>query len=126
MGRRVEDAVWDERRDLLQRQASSGISAVRFCRDNGLKLSNFHSWKRKLNGGTAGDWRMHSDGKIGPVDPRSGSFVQVPIRAVPGVSSYASWIEVSSAAGIVVRVPAGNLPALQMVLEAIPREASNA
>ena len=63
MGRRVDSAAWDERRKWIERQASSGISAARFCRENGLIVSNFHAWKRKLNGGAGGDWRMHSDGR---------------------------------------------------------------
>ena len=126
MGRRIDKAVWDERRDLLQRQASSGISAARFCRENGLKHSTFHAWKRKLNGGAGGDWRLHSDGKIGPSDRRSSSFVQVPIPAATRANSQASWVEVSSAAGIVVRVPSGDLPALRMVLGTLSQENANA
>ena len=126
MSRRVDNAVWDERRDLLQRQASSGISAARFCRENGLSLSNFHAWKRKLNGGASADWRLHTHRKIGPGDHGSSSFVQVPIPAVTRANSQASWVEVSSAGGIVVRVPSGDLPALRMVLGTLSQENADA
>ena len=121
MGRRVDSAAWDERRKWIERQASSGISAARFCRENGLIVSNFHAWKRKLNGGAGGDWRMHSDAKVAPADRRSSSFVQVPIPATRA-NSQASWVEVSSVGGIVVRVPSGDLPALRMVLGTLSQE----
>lgn len=126
MGRRLEDSVWDERRDWIQRQASSGTSAARFCRENGLKLGNFQAWKRRLDGNAAVGWRMRSAEKPGSGDRRSSSFVQLPIPAVPPVTSGASWIEVSSAAGIVVRVPSGNLPALRTVLGALLVECADA
>ena len=126
MGRRIDSAVWDERRNWLERQASSGISAARFCRENGLKLSNFHGWKRKLNGGATGDWLLHSDGKIRPGDRSSSSFVQVPIPEATRANSQASFVEVSSAGGIVVRVPSGDLPALRMVLGTLSRENADA
>ena len=126
MGRRIDNAVWDERRNWLERQASSGISAARFCRENGLVLSNFHAWKRKLNGGAGGDWRLHSDAAIGTGDRSSRSFVQVPIPATTRVTSQASWVEVSSAGGIVVRVPSGDLPALRMVLGTLSQENADA
>ena len=130
MGRRIDSAAWDERRNWLERQASSGISAARFCRENGLKLSNFHGWKRKLNGVAAGcvagDWRMHSDAAIGSGDRSSRSFVQVPIPATTRGTSQASWVEVSSAGGIVVRVPSGDLPALRMVLGTLSQENADA
>jgi hypothetical protein len=126
MSRRIDNAVWNERRELLQWQASSGISAARFCRENGISLSNFHAWKRKLIGAASVDWRMHSDGKSGPSDRRSSSFVQIPISSQPRSTFQPSWVEVSSAGGIVVRVPSGDLSALGTVLGALARERADA
>ena len=126
MGRRIDEAVWDERRALLQRQASSGMSAAHFCRENDLKLWSFHAWKRKLNGDAGGDWRMHSDGRTELSDRRSGSFVQIPISSGRQANTKASWVEVSSAGGIVVRVPSGDLSALRTVLGTLSQESADA
>jgi len=126
MGRRLEDSVWDERRKWVQRQASSGMSAARFCQEHGLKLGNFHAWKRRLNENAAGEWPMHANEKRESGDRRPSSFLQVPIPSVAPVTGDSSWIEVSSAAGIVVRVPSGNLPALRTVLGALAKENADA
>ena len=123
MGRRIDEAVWNERRELLERQALSGLSAARFCREQGVKLGNFQAWKRKFNGHLSAEW-AGSAARSESGRQKPSSFVQVPIQAVPRMAA-SSWIEVSSAAGIVVRVPAGNLPALQMVLESLCEENAN-
>lgn len=119
MGRRIDNAAWDERRAWIDKQARSGVSAARFCRENGLNLSNFHAWKRKLHGARPAKWRLRGN-QTGPTNDRLPSaFVQVPLasRAVSGTP----WIEVSLADGMLVRVPAANLPALQMVLSTLTR-----
>ncbi len=122
MGRRVDESVWDERRELLLRQTSSGMSAAGFCRENGVKLWNFHAWKRRLSG--EGSSALEAKKSVG-ADDRPNSFLQIPIRQVPRTNADASWIEVSSAAGIVVRVPSRNLSALRTVLGALAVETTD-
>jgi hypothetical protein len=41
-------------RGLLARQISSGLSVAAFCRREGVALSTFHWWKRKLVSVTRG------------------------------------------------------------------------
>lgn len=47
MGRRRKDreSHW---RDILQRQAASGMSVAEFCRQESLSGPSFYSWRRKL------------------------------------------------------------------------------
>lgn len=126
MGRRLEDSVWEERREWVQRQASSGMPAARFCQEHGLKLGNFHAWKRRLNEHTASEWPMNANESREPGGRQPSGFLQVPIPSVAPVTRDSSWIEVSSAAGIVVRVPSGNLAALRTVLGALAKESADA
>jgi len=125
MGRLLEDSVWEERREWVQRQASSGMSAARFCQEHGLKVTNFYAWKRRLNEKTAGEWTMNGNAKHESGDRPSG-FLEVPMPSMASAPRDSSWIEVSSAAGIVVRVPSGNLPALRTVLGALAKEYADA
>jgi hypothetical protein len=119
MSRRIDEAIWVERRAWIERQAGSGLSAARFCREHGLKLSNFHAWKRKFAGAEAVIHRRRA-GPAGQAAPRSSNtFVQVPVQLDARVAGGASWIEIVSASGMVVRVPAANLSALQVVLAAL-------
>lgn len=126
MGRRIDESVWDQRRELLRRQESSGVSAAQFCRENDVKLWNFHAWKRRLNGDVGLDLPMQSEQKSERGDLRRRSFVQVPIQGLSEMNSGRSWIEVSSATGIVVRVPPNNLPALRLVLGTLAQENAHA
>jgi|GEM_PF-3657138 len=48
MGRRVDSAVWDQRREWVCKQQASGLSVAQFCRENALNLNNFDAWKRRL------------------------------------------------------------------------------
>ena len=120
MAGRVEESVWEERREWIRRQKESGLSVAQFCRDNSLHLGNFHSWRlrfAKLSG--------HSHigtGKVAGGHQALQAFVQLPVPTATAVAgSISSWIEVSLADGMVVRVPASNLPALEAVLGSLSR-----
>ncbi len=126
MGRRLEDSVWEERREWVQRQASSGMSAARFCQEHGLKLGNFQAWKRRLNEHAVGEWPLLAKEQREPGDRRPSGFLQVPLPSAAPVTRDSSWIEVSSAAGIVVRVRSDNLSALRTVLGALAKESADA
>lgn len=84
MGRRIDESEWDQRRELLRRQESSGLSAARFCRENDVKLWNFHAWKRRLNEEGA-PTKSEQESERGDARPRS--FVQIPFQALPEMNS---------------------------------------
>lgn len=115
MSGRIDPAVWDERREWIERQVASGLSVAGFCREHGLHVGNFHAWKQKL----AKDARVDAAASAvasgdGHHRPRQ-AFVQLPLPPAV-VASGSAWIEVSLAQGTVVRVPASNLAALELVL----------
>jgi|GEM_PF-6011735 len=55
MGRRVDEAEWLERRNWVEGQAASGLSAARYCPEHGLNPTNFQAskpqrtWKPRAN-----------------------------------------------------------------------------
>jgi hypothetical protein len=118
MGRRVDSALWDQRREWVQKQLHSGLSAGTFCRENALNLNNFQAWKRRLKRTDQNDkssTQSRSGKKSLHVNTESfgqPAFVQIPTATV----ASSPWIEVSLSEGIVVRVPSTNLAALRMVL----------
>ena len=119
MAGRIDSATWDERRAWIEKQVQSGFSAAQFCRENDLKLSNFHAWNQKLVGVGAGRVPRRGDPTGKAMTLLSSAFSQVPIQVTSRVASSAQWIEISLADGMVVRVPASNLPALKVVLGAL-------
>ena len=119
MARRIDKATWDERQEWIVRQESSGVSVARFCRDHGLNLANFHVWKRKLRGNAPAKKPMASNLSGKSMTLAQTAFVQVPVQVPTQNMSSAPWVEVSSADGMVVRIPASNLHALQLVLNAL-------
>ena len=93
------------------------MSAAQFCRDNSLLEGNFHSWRRrfaKVNGCASVGRGMLTGGRR-----TLQAFVQLPLPTVAVASSGPAWIEVSMADGMVVRVPASNLAALEAVLSSL-------
>jgi hypothetical protein len=118
MAVRVEESVWEERREWIRRQQEGGLSVAQFCRDNDLREANFHAWRlrfAKVNGQSHVGTRKLVSGR-----QTLQAFVQLPLPQV-SVASCTSWIEVSLADGMVVRVPASNLPALEAVLSSLNR-----
>ena len=99
---------------------------TRFCAENGIKVWNFNAWKQRLNGAAPASWRMQSADETATAVHAASSFVEVPMQVPPRTKREPAWIEVSSAAGIVIRVPSENLPALRMVLETLAAEHENA
>ena len=118
MAGRVADSVWEERRDWIGRQQESGLSAAQFCREHGLHEGNFHSWRlrfAKVNGQLPSGTGKLAGGRQGLK-----AFVQLPLPpAVAAATGGASWIEISLADGMVVRVPASNLAVLEAVLSSL-------
>lgn len=123
MGRRIDQSVWDERREWIEKHQKSGLSVTAFCRDHDLKISQFHFWRQKLTGTTTRKPAVKRPASNSIAPARSSAFVQLPAP----VASSSPWVEVSLADGSIVRVPASNLPALKMVLSVLnsPQEVAH-
>jgi hypothetical protein len=114
MAGRVSEPVWEECRQWIRKQQASGLKVAQFFWDNGLHEVNFHAgWHRlaKLSGHSPRGAAKHTGGK-----QKLQAFVQLPLPSSAATTSGSSWGELSLADGIVVRVPASNLTALETVL----------
>ncbi len=78
----VLERAWRER---LHRQATSGLSIVAFCEQQGLSSAAFHSWKRRL-----------ADRSL-PALPKPSVFVPVRLSspATEGSSAPAQRVEIA-------------------------------
>lgn len=74
MGGRLDQSVWDERREWLQKQRDSGLTVAGFCRENGLSVASFNFWRKKFNGAVVDDG--HRKKKLAR---RTAGFIQVPL-----------------------------------------------
>jgi len=125
MSGRIEESVWEERRAWIAKQQQSGLSVAQFCREHGLHARNFHSWKCRL--GEAAIGPLASKSTVVSTHKQRQAFVQLalPAATVAAASSAtvgcAAWVEISSASGVVVRVPSSNLAALQIALNSLNR-----
>jgi hypothetical protein len=81
--------------NLIERQATSGLSIWRFCDRAGVSTASFHAWKRKLK------FRSKSPGRCNPAVALS---PLVPVRVIGETGSPVIAVELPG--GIVVRVPA--------------------
>ena len=114
MGGRLDQSVWDERRQWLEKQRNSGLSVAGFCRENGLTVASFNFWRKKFNGAAGGDGHSRNNSAR-----RSAAFIQVPLPTESLGRVKATWVEISLADGMVVRVPGSNLSALKAVLSTL-------
>ena len=139
---RVNQVLWEQWRERLERQRRSGLSIAEFCRKEGVSAVTFHTWKRKLR-----DEAVVRSAEIGAAD-RSGTDEGAPRRQA-GTGSQAispsrkprrpragvavrtgsanflqlpvlgarsgPWIELTLVDGTIVRIPQQNLAALQTV-----------
>jgi transposase-like protein len=133
MTRRVNQVLWGQWRQRLERQRASGLSIAGFCRKEGVSTVTFHTWKRKLQAEAAAP-RSVAETAPGPRPaersvavpprrrprpartdagtlPRSASFVQLPIVG----AHLEPCVELTLVEGTLVRIPPQHLAALQMV-----------
>ena len=107
--------LWRKR---VERQRSSGLSVLEYCRREGISTASFYGWKRRLRISrvTVGE-RSRKRGRrgISTGQPLPGGFVQVPL-------AVNSAIEVCFADGTTVRVPAEHLSTTLKLLKASQRE----
>ena len=140
MARSVNQALWDQWRQRLGRQRTSGLSIVEFCRRENISPHRFHAWKRKLfptsparhaSGAGIGTRRArrgqfiakpHTRAQQTPalpaVPPGPAAFLQLPARAAQG----SPWIELALADGTILRLPQQNLAALVAALRVLRGE----
>jgi hypothetical protein len=137
MARQVNQVLWDQWRQRTERQGTSGLSIVAFCRREGVSPAAFHAWKRKLRNlapasqpapkatpahrsrrrpvaNSLHQVRQHLPARS-PAPPQAADFLQLPVR---GVRS-SPWIELSLVDGTLVRVPQENLAALTTLLRVL-------
>jgi hypothetical protein len=140
MARSVNQALWDQWRQRLRRQRTSGLSIVEFCRTENVSPHRFHAWKRKLypssptrhaSGAVIGARRArrqqvvtkrHTRAQPTParpaIPPDSAAFLQLPVGAAQG----SPWIELALPDGTILRVPQRNLAALVAALRVLRGE----
>lgn len=140
MTRQVDQVLWDQWQQRIERQYASGLSVAEFCRQEHLSPHGFYVWKRKLRTTTSARHgsreaatarrlrkrpgvgtprrRPHPApaGLAGAVRPSE--FLQLPVTAV----RPSPWVELSLADGTVVRLPQQNLAALVAVLRVLRGE----
>jgi len=133
MGRRVNEELHREWRDRLERHVGSGLTIARFCEREGVSAASFYAWRGKLAARSRSrSGRAHGKAARGrPVERRSlpiaiGHSRRQPLNggewsadAVPlplPVDRGGTWIELTLHDGTVVRLPAQNLAALELVL----------
>lgn len=134
MAREVNQVLWAQWRQRMERQRASGLSIVEFCRREGISKATFHVWKRKLHGFPSARLssraattvrgpkrqRATDHNRREPQNPparsmstmRSADFLQLPVC---GVRS-SPWIELTLVDGTLVRVPQENMVAFSTLL----------
>jgi hypothetical protein len=140
MTRSVNQVLWDQWRQRMERQSNSGLSIVEFCRREHVSPPRFHAWKRKLfpatttrhaSGEAAGTRRLPKGWVIAApgrparratAKPAMSSpptdFLQLPVTAAQG----SPWIELALADGTILRLPQQNLAALIAALRVLRGE----
>jgi hypothetical protein len=117
MGKGVDEARRRAWQDRLARFARSGQTVTAFCASERVCVPTFSQWKRRLAAEAAGAGRRQAQ------RPRAvhrvAAFVPVRIEA-------AAAVEIELPNGTRVRVPAGDLEAIQAAIAAAGRLASRA
>jgi transposase-like protein len=133
MTRRVNQDLWEQWRERMERQRESGLSIAEFCRREGVSAVTFYTWKRKLQDealvrsaaaeSAPGRRTAKASGAISPrrrprprradAAARGGgaNFLQLPVLG----ARSGPWIELTLVDGTIVRIPQQNLAALQTV-----------
>jgi len=96
-------------RELIRQQEGSGLSVARFCGQQGVAVSSFFFWRRKLKGSAA------------PTFVELMPAVELPVSTLrAGESESPSPIELQLRCGTIVRVREGfDVPTLRQVVEAL-------
>lgn len=126
MARTLPEFVWQSRRELIARQSQSGKSVTEFCQEHRLSMATFYAWKKRTQSdrvvttALANPRDAHVSSRRGQ-SPAKGEvaippFLQLPLVSVPEPNGP-PWVELTLPSGAVVRVPAQQLAALELVLK---------
>ena len=140
MPRQVNQVLWDQWRQRINRQRESRLSIAEFCRREGVSAHGFYVWRRNLRQATSKRHEPRADAKlqrsrrrgtavtsrhplrkasVGPAArPCPTNFLQLPVTA----TQAAPWIELAMADGTILRLPQQNLAALIAVLRVLRGE----
>jgi Transposase len=139
MAHRVNQVLWDEWRQRINRQRESGLSIAEFCRRENVSAHSFYVWRQNIREGAHRRRKPHADAKA-KQSPRRGAgmsrrshrrpfvgpmtascptdFLQLPVAA----AQTAPWIELALADGTILRLPQQNLTALVTTLRVLRGE----
>ena len=140
MARKVNQVLWDQWQQRIERQHASGLSIAEFCRRENVPRQGFQSWKRKLRqtapkrhesrtkaqrqrsrqrGAVVALRRPLRHALLGPATPPCPrDFLQLPVTA----AQPSPWIELALAEGTILRLPQQNLAALIITLRVLRGE----
>lgn len=103
MARRADPGRREYWQELIEAQASSGMSVLEYCLKRKVSTASFYGWKRRLAGRTSKPTAAAM--KLVNNRPGASNFVAIDLPAMPGVPS--SHCEVLLVDGRRVRIPAG-------------------
>jgi transposase-like protein len=114
LGMRVRKAAeWQARFDRFRQGAAS---VARFCRDEGVSVTSFYLWRRKLRPrGSLSKARIQED-SVAP--PPQGSFV--PVRVIGGLNTDRQ-MTAQLPGGTRLEIPLGDPQVLQVAITALVR-----
>ena len=107
-------AVW---RGRIGAQAASGLMIADFCKQHPCSVGSFYHWKRRI---AQGDARNAATVKPGRTESDNHRFVQVPAPAALNALTERTSVhrvELILPSGTIVRIPAGDVQSLQVVLK---------
>ena len=137
MARQMNQVLWDQWRQRIDRQRTCGLSIAEFCRQERLSPHGFYIWRRKLRRTTSSppkaavtrrlrkrpsDLTPRRRPRPSPAEllgtARPAEFLQLPVTAM----RPSPWIELALADGTVLRLPQQNVAALLAVLRVLRGE----
>lgn len=139
MTRQVNQVLWDQWRQRINRQRESRLSIAEFCRREGVSAHVFYVWRRNLQaaskrhepradakllrsrrrGAAVTSRRRRGNALVGATAPACPTnFLQLPVTA----AQAAPWIELAMADGTILRLPQQNLAALITALRVLRGE----
>lgn len=121
MSRSVRDAKWSLWRRRMAKFGRSGLTVVAFCEAEGVSQPTFYLWKRKLAGeSVSGTPASKAKGSSGEGSRPTFLPVRIEVSEAAATARTAT-VEVELPNGARVRVPAGELRALDAVVVAAGR-----
>jgi len=109
---------------LIDRQRTSGQTAVQFCKKAGVSTASFYTWKRKLNGEVATTGKKTHPGGKRKKEPPAQMASLVPVQVVADPSASDVPVEVHLPGAVMLRIGSGcEEQTLRVVLAALASQA---